>query len=97
MRQGTIGPEGAEILGLEALAWLAADPAGLDRFLALTGSGPDDLRAAAGTPGLSLAVIEFFLSDEALLTAFCDAAGREPALFHRARHLLQGVSDAGGD
>jgi hypothetical protein len=84
-----LSPERAEILGLEALGWLAGDPGALERFLNASGVSADDLRLAAGSPDLSVAVLDFLLSHEDLLQAFCDATGTEFALLHHARRLLQ--------
>jgi hypothetical protein len=83
-----MSPERAEILGLEALAWLAADPDGLARFQRQSGVDAVDLRAAAGSPELGAAIIDFLLLHEDLLIAFCEASETEPAQLHRARRLL---------
>src|SRR5690349_23505511 len=42
----------------------------LDRFLAVTGIGPDQIRAAAGEPGFLAGVLAYLASDETLATAF---------------------------
>ena len=82
--QPTITTESAEILALEALGWLAGQDQALDRFLAVTGIDPASLRAAAENPGLGLAVLEFLLSNEELLLAFCEAAGTTSRAVHAA-------------
>lgn len=84
-----LGPERAEILALEALAWLAADEGGIARFLAASGVDAADLRAAAGSPGLAVAILNFLLSHEDLLLAFCESSGISTATLHRARGLLE--------
>jgi hypothetical protein len=83
-----MSPERAEILGLEALAWLAADPDGLARFQSQSGVDAADLRTAAGSPELGAAILDFLLLHEDLLIAFCESSGTEPAMLHRARRLL---------
>jgi hypothetical protein len=83
-----LSPERAEILGLEALAWLAAGPEALARFQAASGVGGADLRQAAGSPGLTVAVLDFLLAHEDLLLGFCQSSGTNAALLHRARALL---------
>ena len=88
-----LGPERAEILGLEALAWLVGDPAGLERFLAASGVDGAELRAAAGSTGLTVAILEFLLANEDLLLSFCESAGTSPAALHQARHVLGGADD----
>jgi hypothetical protein len=82
-------PQRAEILALEALAWLAADPGGIGRFLAASGVDAADLRSAAGSPGLAVAILDFMLTHEDLLLAFCETSGTKVSALHRARHLLQ--------
>jgi hypothetical protein len=84
-----LSPERAEILGFEALGWLAGDQAGLERFLMASGVSEADLRQAAGSPGLTVAILDFLLSHEDLLQAFCQATGTDPVLLHHARRLLQ--------
>ena len=85
----SLSPERAEILGLDALAWLAAEPDGIGRFLEASGVSGAELREAAGSPGLSVAIFDFLLAHEKLLLEFCQSSGTEPALVHRARNLLQ--------
>jgi hypothetical protein len=82
-------PERAEILALEALAWLAGEPEALDRFQAASGVSGAELRASAGTPELAVALFDFLLANEPLLLAFCETSGSDAQSLHRARHLLQ--------
>jgi hypothetical protein len=84
-----LSPERAEILALEALAWLAADEGGITRFLAASGVDAADLREAAGSPGLAAAILSFLLSNEDLLLAFCESSGTPTAQMHRAFRLLE--------
>ena len=85
----SMSPERAEILALEALAWLAAEPDALDRFQAVSGVSGIELRAAAGTPELAVALFDFLLAHEPFLLAFCEASGGDAQSLHRARHQLQ--------
>jgi hypothetical protein len=84
--------ESAEILALEGLGWLAGQDEALDRFLAVSGLDPAGLRAAAGSPGTGLAVLEFLLAHEPFLLAFCDATGTLPQAVHAARHRLESAA-----
>ncbi len=84
-----LSPERAEILALEALAWLAADEGGITRFLAASGVDAADLRAAAGSPGLAMAILNFLLLHEDLLLAFCESNGTSAATLHRASRMLE--------
>lgn len=68
----------AEGIGLAALGFLAEDMARLGHFLSLTGLGPDELRAEAGSPRMLAAVLEHLLGDEALLLSFTANCGYAP-------------------
>jgi hypothetical protein len=83
-------PENAEILGLKALAWLAADEEELNRFLALSGTDPATLRHSAGDPALLGAVLDFLLAQDVLLLRFCEDEAIRPAAVHQARRTLEG-------
>ena len=60
-------------LAIEALAFLAGDETRLERFLAVTGLGPHNLRRAAADPGFLASVLDYLAGDARLLVAF--AAG----------------------
>jgi len=83
-----LSPERAEILGLQALAWLVSSPQACERFLAASGVSGADLRDAAGSPGLTVAIFDFLLLHEDLLMGFCETSSTNVALIHRARRLL---------
>ena len=81
-------PERAEILALEGLGWLAAQPDDLQGFLNLSGMDVADLRAGAGSSEMSAALLDFLLGDEALLLRFCGDAGIDPRQIQAARNAL---------
>jgi hypothetical protein len=80
----------AEGIAIEALNFLAADPARLVRFLDLSGLDPASIRAAAGDPGFLLGVLEYVNGDEALLKAFAAEADTVPPTVERALAALGG-------
>ncbi len=84
-----ITPEKAEILALEALAWLAGQPDGIARFLAVSGLEATDLRRAAGDRDLLGALLDFLLINEPLLLEFCQITSSQSSAGHTARHLLE--------
>lgn len=84
--------DAAEALALRALAFLAEDPERLGRFLALTGTGPGELRSRATDPALLGGVLDHLLADERLLVAFADANGIKPDAAARARRHLPGAA-----
>lgn len=81
----------AEILALKALTFLAQSQDELERFVALAGIGPADLRSRADDPELLAAVIDFILADDRRLTSFCESLGLEPKAIHLARRALPGA------
>lgn len=84
-----ITPERAEILALEALAWVAGRPDDIGRFLTVSGLDATDLRRAAGNRDLLGSVLDFLLADEALLLDFCRDASTPVKLVHIARLRLE--------
>jgi hypothetical protein len=80
----------AEGLAIQALGFLASDEERLGRFLALTGLGPENLRAAATTPGFLSSVLAHIAQDEDLIVAFAADAGVPPERVARAALQLAG-------
>jgi len=83
--------ERAETLALQALAYIAADEERFQRFLALTGTTPDDVRARAADPHFLAGVYDHMLADEALLVAFADTADIASETIVAARYRLPGA------
>ena len=81
----------AESTALEALAFLAAAPERIGRFLALTGLGPADLRAVAHEPAFLGSVLAHVTEDGDLLRAFAAETDRHPAEIDKARVFLAGL------
>lgn len=77
----------AEIVALQALAFLAADDRRIEAFCRVTGTDPADLRSLAGTRTGLAAVLDHLLRDEPMLLAFAGETGlrqTDPAAAHRA-------------
>jgi hypothetical protein len=96
MRQFHRQQRDAEVIGIQALGFLAGEPERLERFLALTGVLPEDLRRRAGEPELLTAVLDHVLADETLLFLFADAAGLHPSEVADARRELPGGASSSG-
>ncbi len=80
----------ARTVALQALAYLAADEAVLQRFQAQSGVDATDLRQRADDPAMLAGVLDFFLGNEAQLLEMCqamDLPGEAPA---QARRSLLG-------
>ncbi len=82
----------AEILALQALAFVAGEPNLLSRFMALTGVDEATLKDMASDASFLLAVLEFLLANEPDLIAFCESCEIAPTLPARARNSLLGES-----
>ena len=88
-KQRLIDRETAETVAIQGLAFLAEEPARLQRLLATTGLEPEDIRAQAETPALMLAVLEHLAADESLLLVFAASRGIAPDSIGRAIRSLQ--------
>ena len=82
-------PEKAEILALEALAWLAGRHDDITRFLAVSGMETTDLRRAAGERDFLVSLLDFLLANEPLLLDFCQDASMSPQAIHKARFAME--------
>ena len=82
--------EAAEMLAIQALAFIAEEPQRLNAFLTVTGLTLERLRESASAPGFLAGVLDHMLSDESLLMAFADQAAIDPADIARARSTLGG-------
>jgi hypothetical protein len=85
------GRDQAEALAISALAFLAAEPERLGVFLALSGIGPESIRAAASEPHFLAGVLDHVACDERLLVAFAAEAGIDPADVGHAQMVLAGL------
>lgn len=80
--------EAAQNLAVAALSFLASEPEHLGGFLAATGIGPNEIREASSDPGFLGGVLDHLSGDEALLIAFAQQQGIDPAEVERARAAL---------
>jgi hypothetical protein len=87
----------AEQIAIAALGFIASEPERLDRFLSVTGLGPETLRSAASTPGFLGQVLGHLAEDESLLLAFAANAGESPARIAAAHQALNRPGPGGID
>lgn len=80
----------AEKLAVEALSFIASDPERLGRFLAATGIGPADIRAAAREPLFLAGVLDHLANNETELIAFSEGTGNRPEDVLKSREQLAG-------
>ncbi len=84
-------PDQAEILALQALGHVAADPELGGAFMGDNGLAPDDLRARAGDPVFLASLLDFLTQRDDWVVAFCDAFQHPYDAPMRARHALPGA------
>ena len=84
------GRDMAEVVALEALAWILAQEDLAPLFLNATGIAPAALRARAEDPETLAAVLDFLLMDDAWVAGFCGARGLPMTRPAEARAALPG-------
>jgi hypothetical protein len=89
--RGSVTQEAAETLAIQALTFIASDAERLGRFLAITGIGPSEIRAAAREPRFLAGVLEYLVSDQRLAAEFAAEAGCE------SDHLAKAYVALGGE
>ena len=72
--------EEAEVIALKGLGFLANDPTRLQRFLALSGIDPANIREAAASPQFLAGLLQHLLEDESLLLTFTTEQDLDPRL-----------------
>jgi hypothetical protein len=82
--------ETAQALAVRALVFLTREPDRIERFLALTGLDPSNLRQMAERPEFLLAVLDHMAEDEQLLLEFTAAEHEMPESIGLARRALSG-------
>ena len=90
MRRAIPDANQASLIALKALAYIAEDEVRLSRFLVLTGVEADYVPSAIEHPEFQGAVLEYLMSDEPTLLAFCAAEQIEPEAPAAALHALAG-------
>ncbi|MCP4182965.1 MAG: DUF3572 domain-containing protein [Hyphomicrobiales bacterium] len=83
----------SQMIAINGLQYLAGDKEQLERFLALTGCDPTDLRDNASSPEFLVGILEFFLGNEPTLLAFCSQYSINPEDISIAQHVLEAKPD----
>ncbi|MEQ9638981.1 MAG: DUF3572 domain-containing protein [Alphaproteobacteria bacterium] len=91
MAPATLGETEAAAVALQGLAYVAGEPALLQRLLDSSGISLEELRHRADEPALLGGVLDFLLADESALLVFCESHGLAPDLPARARLALPGA------
>ena len=79
----------AEAVALAALNWTFGDDRRAERFLALTGMTPDDIRERLAQADFLAAALRFLESYEPDLLACADSLELSPAILVEARRALE--------
>ena len=85
-----MGQDEAEVIALKALAFLVGEPDRVSRFMRVTGTTPETIRAATGAPGFLGGVLEYLRGDQPLLLVFAESAGIAPESIDAAAGFLEG-------
>ncbi len=80
--------DGAQVLALEALAYLASHPEIFARFLSATGLDSNAVAAGADSSETQAAVLDYLMRGENDLMAFCAHSGKSPKDVFWALHAL---------
>ncbi|MCU0829907.1 MAG: DUF3572 domain-containing protein [Rhizobiaceae bacterium] len=80
----------AEMLAVQALAFIASDADQLTRFASLTGLDAGDIQTSARQPGFLAGVLAHLLQDEEALLAFAAAARIKPVTVPLAFRVIPG-------
>ncbi|MBC7740247.1 MAG: DUF3572 domain-containing protein [Candidatus Saccharibacteria bacterium] len=90
MENTPAGRKAAETLAAQAFSWVAEDAGRLNAFMAMTGAGPADVVRNATSARFLGTVLDYILTEDALVIAFCDSQGIPYPLPIQARALLPG-------
>lgn len=86
----TLSLEAAEVIGLQAVAWLAANDELFPVFTGSTGASEADFRANLQDPVFQASVLDFLMMDDAWVVAFCDMQNIPYDRIMQARAALPG-------
>ena len=82
---------------MAALGWVLSDDDHAERFLALTGVSPEELRERIGEPSVLVAVLDFLMAHEPDLIAAAIALEVEPQVIVAAHAQLAGPQFSVGE
>jgi len=92
MKNSDTNASQAEVTALDALRFLASEPARFSRFLSLSGLEPQHISALAGKPDFLASVMDYLLSDEKLLLEFAENDSLPPQTIINLRQKLPGAT-----
>ena len=90
MEKSQNGQKSAETLAAQAFSWVTEDEGRLNAFMAMTGSAPADIVRHAATARFLGTVLDYILTEDALVIAFCDSCALPYTSVMQARTALPG-------
>jgi hypothetical protein len=84
--------ENTSAIALNFIAFLTSEARQLERFCALTGATPDDLRNRLDSLDFLAMAMDYLLQDEALLLTFSASLNLSPAEIAASRRHLPGYA-----
>lgn len=82
--------ENAQIIGVKALGWIAAQDSVFEAFLDTTGATVEDLRQQAAESGFLAQVLDFVMLQDEWVLGFAADSGLGPEQVIAARTVLGG-------
>jgi Protein of unknown function (DUF3572) len=80
----------AETLAAQVFSWATEDVTRLNAFMAQTGAAPADLVRDINSPAFLGRVLDWLLTDDAMIRDFCDSRGLPYTAPMQARQRLPG-------
>lgn len=90
MKSPNNAQEAAESLAAQVFSWVTEDVERLNAFMAMTGASPADLVRNISSAAFLGTVLDYLLTDDALIKDFCDTRGLPYTGPMQARALLPG-------
>ena len=84
------GRKSAEKLGAQAFSWVADEADRLNAFMAMTGAAPADMVRNITSAAFLGTVLDYILTEDALVIAFCDSRSLPYTSVLQARAVLPG-------
>ena len=94
MKQFGLTPEASEEIAIKALTFLSNDAELMGRFLSLSGLDPAQLRAVIGEPSFLAGLLDFMMTDDALLLSFVSNHALSPEDVIKAKQVLDPMGNA---
>ncbi len=89
----SLSSSSAEVIAVQAVAWLAGHDELLQVFMGATGAGEDTFRQSVEDVDFQASVLDFILMDDDWVRQFCDATRIPYEMLFKVRQVLSGGAD----